>query len=41
MLIKKNVDIQHASNEGEKIIGPYKVDGYYEREDQKVVMEFN
>lgn len=38
---QKNVEIQHAGNEGEKIIGPYKVDGYYESGDQKVVMEFH
>lgn len=36
-----NVEIQHAGNEGEKIIGPYKVNGYYESGKQKVVMEFH
>lgn len=33
--------IQHAGNEGEKIIGPNKVDGYNESGDQKVMMEFH
>lgn len=36
-----NVEIQHAGNEGEKIIRQYKVDGYYEIGKQKVVMEFH
>lgn len=36
-----NIEIQHAGNEGKKIIGPYKVDGYYESGKQKVVMEFH
>lgn len=35
------VEIQHAGNVGETEIGPYKVDGYYEIENQKVVMEFH
>lgn len=36
-----NIEIQHAGNEGKKIIGPYKVDGYYESGKQKVVVEFH
>lgn len=36
-----NVEIQRAGNEGEKIIGPYKVDGYYESGKQEGVMEFH
>lgn len=36
-----NIEIHHADNEGEKVIGPYKVDGYYETGNQKVVMEFH
>jgi hypothetical protein len=33
---------QHGLNKGEKQIGPYKVDGYYETEyGQKVVLEFH
>jgi hypothetical protein len=35
------IRIQHARNGGEKAIGPYKVDGYYETKDQKVVLEFH
>ncbi|XP_062578112.1 uncharacterized protein LOC134240005 [Saccostrea cucullata] len=35
------VEIQHAGNVGEKVIGPYKVDGYYEIGNEKVVMEFH
>ena len=35
-------NIQHAKNGGEKTIGPYRFDGYYETENgQKVVMEFH
>jgi hypothetical protein len=38
----EGVHIQHARNGGEKEIGPYKVDGYYENENgQKYVLEFN
>lgn len=33
--------IQHARNGGEKAIGPYLVDGYYETERDKVVLEFH
>lgn len=33
--------IQHAQNGGEKSIGPYLVDGYYETENEKVVLEFH
>jgi hypothetical protein len=38
----KGVHIQHARNGGEREIGPYKVDGYYENENgEKYVLEFN
>ncbi|XP_060560804.1 uncharacterized protein LOC132720652 [Ruditapes philippinarum] len=38
---ERQIYIQHGRNKGEKQIGPYKVDGYYETEDgQKVVLEF-
>ncbi|XP_053390294.1 uncharacterized protein LOC128553199 [Mercenaria mercenaria] len=33
--------IQHARNGDEKVIGPYRGDGYYETGDQKVVLEFH
>jgi hypothetical protein len=34
--------MQHAKNGGEKEIGSYKVDGYYENENgQQYVLEFN
>jgi len=33
--------IQHARNGGEKAIGPYLVDGYFETGDRKVVLEFH
>ncbi len=34
--------IQHAKNGGEKAIGPYQVDGYYETEEgEKVALEFH
>lgn len=33
--------IQHGRNMGEKHIGPYKVDGYYELDGEKVVLEFH
>ena len=32
--------IQHAANQGEKHIGNYKVDGYYEADGMKTVLEF-
>ncbi|WAR06962.1 hypothetical protein MAR_016920 [Mya arenaria] len=35
------IRIHHARNGGEKVIGPYKVDGYYKINDQKVVLEFH
>ena len=39
---KNGVKIQHARNGGEKTIGPYKVDGYYETENgDKIVLEFH
>lgn len=39
---KDGIYIQHARNGGEKSIGPYKVDGYYECESgEKVVLEFH
>ncbi|WAR10239.1 hypothetical protein MAR_035315, partial [Mya arenaria] len=36
-----DIRIQHARNGGEKVIGPYKVDGYYEANCQKVVLKFH
>ncbi|XP_052817114.1 uncharacterized protein LOC128243395 [Mya arenaria] len=38
---EKQINIQHGRNNGEKHIGPYKVDGYYERDGEKVVLEFH
>lgn len=38
---KLGIKIQHARNGGEKVIGPYKIDGYYERDGEKVVLEFH
>ncbi|KAL5010933.1 hypothetical protein ScPMuIL_013238 [Solemya velum] len=39
---KNNISIQHGRNMGEKQIGPYKVDGYYETEHgEQVVLEFH
>ncbi|WAR09982.1 ZN358-like protein [Mya arenaria] len=38
---KKQVNIQHGRNMGEKQIGPYKADGYYEQNGEKVVLEFH
>jgi hypothetical protein len=38
---KTKINIQHGRNLGEKQIGPYKVDGYYERDDEEVVLEFH
>ena len=41
-LTTAGVHIQHARNGGEKEIGPYKVDGYYENKNgQRYVLEFN
>ena len=38
----ESLDIKHARNSGEKTIGPYRVDGYYETErGEKVVLEFH
>ena len=38
----EGLNIQHACNGGEKVIGPYKTDGYYETEKgEKVVLEFH
>ena len=41
MANKEGIYIRHAVNEGEKVIGPYKVDGYYETSNEKVVLEFH
>ncbi|XP_052779212.1 uncharacterized protein LOC128216636 [Mya arenaria] len=39
---QKDVYIQHGRNVGEKQIGPYKVDGYYDTEEgEKVALEMN
>ena len=38
---KKNLSIQHGRNTGEKQIGPFKVDGYYESEVERIVFEFH
>lgn len=38
---EKQINIQHGRNMGEKHIGPYKVDGYYEQGDNKIVLEFH
>ncbi|XP_053378482.1 uncharacterized protein LOC128548112 [Mercenaria mercenaria] len=39
---KRNIQIQHGRNVGEKEIGPYKVDGYYRNENGKeVALEFH
>ena len=39
---KENIEIQHGRNVGEKQIGPFKVDGYYETaRKEKVVLEFH
>lgn len=38
---KTQINIQHGRNMGEKQIGPYKVDAYYERNGEKVVLEFH
>ncbi len=36
----KNVDVHHALNHGEFKFGPYYVDGYYELNGDKIVLEF-
>ncbi|XP_060588537.1 uncharacterized protein LOC132743952 [Ruditapes philippinarum] len=42
LAFERQIYIQHGRNKGEKQIGPYKVDGYYETaEGQKVVLEFH
>lgn len=42
LAFERQIYVQHGRNKGEKQIGPYKVDGYYESEDgQKVVQEFH
>jgi len=42
LAFERNIYIQHGRNQGEKQIGPYQVDGYYETNDgQKVVLEFH
>jgi hypothetical protein len=38
---EQNIYIQHGRNKGEKAIGPYKVDGYYEDEGKRHVLEFH
>ena len=38
---KQGIEIQHGKNYGEKHIGPYKVDGYYELNGEKIAMEFH
>jgi hypothetical protein len=39
---KTGCKIQNVNNGGEKVIGPYRVDGYYEtQEGEKVVLEFH
>lgn len=38
---RTNINIQHGRNMGEKQIGPYKVDGYYEQHGKKIVLEFH
>ena len=39
---KENISIQHAYNGGEKQVGNYKLDGFYETEDgNKVALEFH
>lgn len=41
LALKKGIYIQHGRNKGEKTIGPYKVDGYYEHKGQRNVLEFH
>lgn len=38
---KENIEIQHAKNGGEKVIGLYRVDGYTEVDGVKIVLEFH
>ncbi|XP_052761746.1 uncharacterized protein LOC128204370 [Mya arenaria] len=38
---QNEINIQHGRNYGEKQIGPYKVDGYYEENGDKLVLEFH
>lgn len=38
---KKDISIQHCRNMGEKVIGPYKVDGGYEKGEERRVLEFH
>lgn len=38
---KEHVTVQHGRNMGEKQIGPYKVDGYYEQNGKRIVLEFH
>ena len=38
---ENNINIQHGRNKGEKQIGPYKVDGFYEQNGQHTVLEFH
>lgn len=38
---KLGVKLQHARNGWEKVVKPYKVDGYYEKDGNKVVLEFH
>ena len=38
---KEKINIQHGRNMGEKHVGPYKLDGYYENESgEKIALEF-
>lgn len=38
---RDNINIQHGRNKGEKQIGQYKVDGFYEHNGQEIVLEFH
>jgi hypothetical protein len=38
---KLGIKIQQTRNVGENVIGPHKVDGYYEKDGRKVVLEFH
>ena len=38
---KLGIRIQQARNGGEKVIGSYRVDGYYETKTERVVLEFH
>lgn len=35
------IKIQNAYNGKEKVIGPYKVDGFYQHNGEKIVLEFH